>query len=121
MNSLRVHRSRLADALAAELARYHESTLKSKAIYDSSNHLFGRVPMTWMNKWAGGYPVVATKARGNRVETVDGKTLIDFALGDTGAMAGHSPSATAEALQNRYVELGGATMMLPIEIGRAHV
>jgi len=110
-----VNRSQLADALAAELARYHESTEKSKAIYDSSNHLFGHVPMTWMNKWAGGYPVVATKARGNRVETVDGKTLIDFALGDTGAMAGHSPSATAEALQHRYVELGGATMMLPIE------
>jgi glutamate-1-semialdehyde 2,1-aminomutase len=71
--------------------------------------------MTWMNKWAGGYPVVATKARGNRVETIDGATLIDFALGDTGAMAGHSPPATAAALQERYVELGGATMMLPIE------
>jgi glutamate-1-semialdehyde 2,1-aminomutase len=68
-----------------------------------------------MNKWAGGYPVVATKARGNRVETLDGATLIDFALGDTGAMAGHSPPATAAALQERYVELGGATMMLPIE------
>jgi glutamate-1-semialdehyde 2,1-aminomutase len=71
--------------------------------------------MTWMNKWAGGYPVVATKARGNRVETLDGATLIDFALGDTGAMAGHSPPATAAALQERYVELGGATMMLPIK------
>jgi glutamate-1-semialdehyde 2,1-aminomutase len=57
--------------------------------------------MTWMNKWAGGYPVVATKARGNRVETIDGATLIDFALGDTGAMAGHSPPATAAALQER--------------------
>lgn len=71
--------------------------------------------MTWMNKWAGGYPVVAATARGNRIETVDGQTLIDFALGDTGAMAGHSPEPTVRAVQRRFGELGGATMMLPTE------
>lgn len=71
--------------------------------------------MTWMNKWAGGYPVVAVKARGNRVMTVDGQELVDFALGDTGAMAGHSPAATARAVQERFGDLGGATMMLPTE------
>jgi glutamate-1-semialdehyde 2,1-aminomutase len=69
-----VNRSRLADALAAELARYHESTPKSKAIYDSSNHLFGRVPMTWMNKWAGGYPVVANLGVRNTIGTPDANT-----------------------------------------------
>ena len=112
-----VNREKLTKALAHELTRYHEQTKKSKEIYDSADHLYGRVPMTWMNKWAGGYPVVATHARGNRVETVDGQTLIDFALGDTGAMAGHSPAATARAVKQRFIESGGATMMLPTEDG----
>ncbi len=110
-----VDRGKLKAALSAELERYHRQTKRSKEIYDSAEHLYGRVPMTWMNKWAGGYPVVAVKARGNRVETVDGQELVDFALGDTGAMAGHSPAATVAAVQERYANLGGATMMLPTE------
>ncbi len=113
--SREVDRAKLGARLAHELKRYHAQTVKSKEIYDSADHLYGRVPMTWMNKWAGGYPVVGVKARGNRVETVDGQVLIDFALGDTGAMAGHSPEATARAIQHRYTDLGGATMMLPTE------
>ena len=47
--------------------------------------------MTWMAKWAGGHPVYAASARGARIEDVDGHEYVDFALGDTGAMAGHSP------------------------------
>ncbi|MFM6966899.1 MAG: transaminase, partial [Rhodoluna sp.] len=40
---------------------------------------------------------------------------IDFALGDTGAMAGHSAPAVVDAITKRVKELGGMTTMLPTE------
>jgi glutamate-1-semialdehyde 2,1-aminomutase len=54
--------------------------------------------MTWMNKNAGGFPIYLERARGNRVWDIDGFEYVDFALGDTGAMAGHSPEATVTAI-----------------------
>jgi glutamate-1-semialdehyde 2,1-aminomutase len=71
--------------------------------------------MTWMAKWVGGHPVYAAGARGATIEDVDGHRYVDFSLGDTGAMAGHSPAATVAAVQRRLGELGGATLMLPTE------
>lgn len=71
--------------------------------------------MTWMNKWSGGYPLYLESARGNRITDIDGHTYIDFALGDTGAMAGHSPAATVAAVNRRIGELGGITTMMPSE------
>ena len=44
--------------------------------------------MTWMNKAAGDFPLYLSGARGSRVTDIDGREYIDFALGDTGAMAG---------------------------------
>ena len=35
--------------------------------YDAAEHLFGRVPMTWMTKWSGGFPLYLDRASGNRV------------------------------------------------------
>ena len=55
--------------------------------------------MTWMNKWSGGYPLYLATAHGNRVTDIDGHEYVDFALGDTGSMAGHSPAATVAAVQ----------------------
>ena len=69
------------------------------AHYSDARNLFGRVPMTWMNKWPGGFPLYLAGARGNRITDVDGSEYIDFALGDTGAMAGHSPPETVAALR----------------------
>jgi glutamate-1-semialdehyde 2,1-aminomutase len=71
--------------------------------------------MTWMNMWSGGFPLYLDHARGNRVTDVDGHTYVDFALGDTGAMAGHSPAPTVAAVTRRMGELGGITTMLPTE------
>ena len=42
--------------------------------------------------WAGGFPLYLATAHGARLTDVDGNEFIDFCLGDTGAMAGHSPS-----------------------------
>lgn len=71
--------------------------------------------MTWMRKWSGGLPLYLESARGNRITDVDGHTYIDFALGDTAAMTGHSPAPTVAAINRRSAQLGGLTTMLPTE------
>ncbi|MFE1751521.1 transaminase [Streptomyces anandii] len=108
-------RTRLHHLLARESAEAERRNPRSKAAYDRAEHLFGRVPMTWMNKTAGAFPRYLDSARGARVTDVDGHEYIDFCLGDTGAMAGHSPEVVADAVRRRYAELGGATAMLPTE------
>jgi glutamate-1-semialdehyde 2,1-aminomutase len=40
---------------------------------------------------------------------------VDFCLGDTAAMAGHSPAPVVAAVQRRLADLGGASTMLPTE------
>ncbi|WP_327229562.1 transaminase [Streptomyces murinus] len=108
-------RTRLRTLLARESAEAERRNPRSRAAYAGADHLFGRVPMTWMNKTAGAFPRYLAGARGARVSDVDGHEYIDFCLGDTGAMAGHSPAAVTEAVQRRFAELGGATAMLPTE------
>ncbi|MFK0158980.1 transaminase [Streptomyces sp. NPDC090493] len=108
-------RTRLHALLARESAEAERRNPRSRAAYADAGHLFGRVPMTWMNKTAGAFPRYLATARGARVTDVDGHTYIDFCLGDTGAMAGHSPTAVTEAVHRRFAELGGATAMLPTE------
>ena len=110
-----VDRSRLAALLERERASYAELHPRSAAAYGRADHLLGRVPMTWMNMWSGGFPLYLDRAWGNRVVDVDGHEYVDFAMGDTGAMAGHSPQATVEAVTARMGALGGITTMLPTE------
>ncbi len=69
--------------------------------------------MPWMMLWAGGHPVFAAEGHGARITDVDGNEYIDLALGDTGAMAGHSPAATAASVATQGAS--GITMMLPTE------
>lgn len=108
-----IDRGRLDDLLASERTRHLDRTPASRAAYDQADHLLGRVPMTWMNKWSGGYPLYLERAHGNRVVDIDGHEYIDFALGDTGAMAGHSPAGTVDAVVDRLRERGGVTTMMP--------
>ena len=110
-----INRAKLADLNERELATFAERNPKSKAAYDRAEHLFGRVPMTWMNKKAGGFPVYLDRALGNRIWDIDGNEYIDFALGDTGAMAGHSNPVVVEAIEKRIRHQGGLTTMLPTE------
>ncbi|MET9895593.1 transaminase [Streptomyces sp. NPDC006465] len=108
-------RTRLQQLLARESAEAERRNPRSRAAYERADHLFGRVPMTWMNKTAGAFPRYLDTARGARVTDIDGHEYIDFCLGDTGAMAGHSPEVVAEAVRTRFAESGGATAMLPTE------
>jgi glutamate-1-semialdehyde 2,1-aminomutase len=108
-----VDRSVLEGRLVVERAQYARRTPGSQQAFAAADHLFGRVPMTWMNKWSGGYPLYLATAHGNRITDVDGNEYVDFALGDTGAMAGHSPEATVAAVQERIGVAGGITTMMP--------
>src|SRR5690242_8528359 len=110
-----VDRARLAVLTERERAAFIARHPRSAAAYGRADHLFGRVPMTWMNKTAGGFPVYVDRARGARITDIDGHEYIDFCLGDTGAMAGHSPAPVVAAVTRRLGELGGATTMLPTE------
>ncbi|HEX4735585.1 MAG TPA: transaminase [Thermoleophilaceae bacterium] len=111
-----VDRTRLTSALHAEQERFAREHPGSRGLFENAQgSLLGGVPMTWMAKWAGGHPLFAARAGGAWVEDVDGHRYVDFALGDTGAMAGHSPAPVVAAVERRLGDLGGATVMLPTE------
>ena len=69
--------------------------------------------MHWMVRWPGGFPVFAVEAKGARFRDADGLEYVDFCLGDTGAMAGHSPEPTVRAVADQAAR--GITLMLPSE------
>jgi len=106
---------RLDALLARERSSYAAGHPRSAALFGRAAHLFGRVPMTWMTKWSGGFPLYLDSAAGGRITDVDGHSYADFALGDTGAMAGHSAEPVVRAVSRRAGELGGITAMLPTE------
>ena len=108
--------ARLRRLLGQERQRFAAGRPRSLAAHrQAGRHLLGGVPMPWMAKWAGGFPVYLAEAHGARVVDVDGHEYADLCLGDTGAMAGHSPAATVTAVRERLEERGGATVMLPTE------
>jgi glutamate-1-semialdehyde 2,1-aminomutase len=109
-----IDRSRLQRLLADERTAYAAAHPRSAAAYAGAQpNLLGGVPMTWMNMAAGGFPLYLARARGARVTDIDGREYVDFALGDTGAMAGHSPQPTVDAIVRRVQEEGGITAMMP--------
>jgi glutamate-1-semialdehyde 2,1-aminomutase len=77
----------------------------------AKEHLLAGVPMHWMAKWPGGFPLFVSEARGSRFTDVDGHEYVDFCLGDTGAMSGHGPEATLRAIAEQAAR--GITTMLP--------
>jgi len=100
--------------LERELARFEGSHPRSRALAaDARRSLLGGVPMHWMVRWPGGFPVFATEAAGARFLDVDGNEYVDFCLGDTGAMAGHSPAPTVRAVAEQAAR--GITLMVPSE------
>ena len=118
-------RARLQLLITRERAEYRARHPRSAAAYAAAaapeaaggtgGYLLAGVPMTWMRMWSGGFPLYLATASGARLTDIDGNEFLDFCLGDTGAMAGHSPAPVREAVARRYGELGGATTMLPTE------
>ncbi|MCQ3952896.1 aspartate aminotransferase family protein [Chloroflexi bacterium CFX5] len=107
-------RAKLAQALENEEDLFHRAHPKSYELYQRARKsLHGGVPMLWMIRWAGSFPVFVKEAKGARFTDVDGNSYIDFCLGDTGAMTGHSPDATVAAINEQIQK--GITLMLPYE------
>ncbi len=100
--------------MAREQERFAATHAASLECADRAGRsLLGGVPMNWMRRWPGAFPVFAREASGATVVDVDGNTYDDLCLGDTGAMSGHSPVPTARAIEARAAH--GLTMMLPTE------
>jgi glutamate-1-semialdehyde 2,1-aminomutase len=92
-----------------EFARRHP---RSRELHEQARgSLLAGVPMSWMTMWAGGHPIYLDFAEGARLVDVDGNEYADFCLGDTGAMAGHSPAPVMRAIRERV----GLTTMLPTD------
>ena len=105
---------RVKALLALEEARYREERPKSEALFERAKRNFvGGVPMSWMRIWVGAFPVFVERAQGTRLVDVDGHEYIDFCLGDTGALTGHSHPAITKALTDQMGK--GVTHMLPTE------
>lgn len=109
-----IDRTRLAALHAAELRRFTESHPASLALYQrAKGSLLEGVPMHWMAKWAGGFPLFVKEGQGAHFTDVDGHRYLDLCLGDTGAMTGHAPPATVAAVERQAEK--GFTFMLPSE------
>ncbi|MBS1675958.1 MAG: aminotransferase class III-fold pyridoxal phosphate-dependent enzyme [Actinobacteria bacterium] len=106
--------SRVTALTDRELDRFAASHPRSGELRDAAEGaLLSGVPMNWMTRWPGAFPVVFKTASGASLTDVDGNSYVDFCLGDTGAMAGHSPAPTAAAARARLE--WGITTMLPSE------
>lgn len=86
----------------------------SAALAERANaHLLFGVPLHWMRDWGTPFALHVAQASGAQVTDVDGHTRVDFCLGDTGAMFGHSPEPVARALARQATR--GFTTMLASE------
>jgi glutamate-1-semialdehyde 2,1-aminomutase len=109
-----IDRTRLQSLMQREQQKFVADRPKSATLFERARKsLLGGVPMSWMAKWAGAFPPFVREARGAEFFDVDGHRYVDFCLGDTGAMTGHSPSATVSAVEQQARR--GITLMLPSE------
>lgn len=103
---------RLEQLFAKELELFIEKHPESKKLHaKAAGPMMNGVPMSWMKKWPGPYPVYVARAKGAHFSDVDGNDYVDFCLGDTGAMVGHSPDASVSAIKSQLDK--GITFMLP--------
>jgi glutamate-1-semialdehyde 2,1-aminomutase len=109
-----LNRARLHTLHQREEKRFVSTHPRSAELYlRAQTSLLGGVPMSWMNKWAGAFPVFVKSASGAHFTDVDGHDYVDLCLGDTGAMTGHSPQVVTDAVTRRAAD--GMTLMLPTE------
>jgi len=105
---------RLKALLTREQEQFTAAHPRSQALFErAQKSLLGGVPMNWMVRWAGAFPVFVAEASGAHFTDVDGHRYLDLCLGDTGAMTGHAPPASVEAITAQAQR--GITFMLPTE------
>lgn len=103
--------SRALAFLAQERATYTQlNPASAQLAVQAQQHLLFGVPLHWMNDWGTPFALHVAHASGALVTDVDGHSLVDFCLGDTGAMFGHAPAPVAAALVHQATR--GYTTML---------
>lgn len=107
-----IDRDRLARLHAAEEQRFIDLHPRSATLAaEARGSLLAGVPMPWMTRWPGAFPLFVDSAQGGRFTDADGLEYVDLCLGDTGSMTGHCLPAVAEAVRERTER--GITTMLP--------
>lgn len=107
-----IDRQRLAQLHVLEEQRFVDTHPRSAVMAaEARTTLLGGVPMAWMTRWPGAFPLFFDEAHGARFTDVDGHEYVDFCLGDTGAMTGHALPQVADALFAQASR--GITTMLP--------
>ncbi|MFC6044541.1 aspartate aminotransferase family protein [Nocardioides hankookensis] len=105
-------RTRIASLRAQEEELFAELHPRSAELAEQARGpLLAGVPMPWMTRWPGRFPLFFESASGARLTDVDGVEYVDLCLGDTGAMTGHALPQVTEALTARASR--GITTMLP--------
>lgn len=105
-------RARLAALWESELEVFRAQRPRSEEQWERAiRHMPDGVPMLWMAKWPGPWPVYVERASGSHFECVDGIDHVDLCLGDTGAMCGHAPEPSVRAISAQLAK--GSTFMLP--------
>jgi glutamate-1-semialdehyde 2,1-aminomutase len=111
-NSGGIAPARIAELRQKEAAVFRAARPKSaKAFGEGLQDYLGGVPMLWMQDWPTPLPIMVEKAKGATIVDIDGNSLADFCLGDTGSMFGHSPAPVARAIRRQSGR--GLTYMLP--------
>jgi glutamate-1-semialdehyde 2,1-aminomutase len=106
-----INSARLAQIGTREARRYAAGRPLAQATAAAQHDWLGGVPMHWMTDWPMPFPMVVAKAKGAQLTDIDGFTIDDFCLGDTGSMFGHSPAPVARAITAQAKR--GLTYMLP--------
>ncbi len=109
-----IDQDRIAELSRRERERFAAEHPRSRELHERAEaSLLSGVPMNWMTRWPGDFPVFFQNAEGAELADVDGNVYADLCLGDTGAMTGHAPAATVAAVNERLAR--GITAMLPTE------
>ncbi len=100
------------EMVAREAPIYEKQRPRSKAMFEKPEPgFYDQVPQHWMRDWPMPFPFAVAGASGSTLIDIDGNELVDFCLGDTGAMFGHAPQPIVDALSQSGTR--GLTTMLP--------
>ncbi len=109
-----INREKAQQLFEEEQITFKQQHPRSFELYQrAKNSLLAGVPMHWMTRWPGGFPIFVAEAKGATFKDVDGHSYIDLCLGDTGAMTGHAPDAVQPVILEQLSK--GITTMLPSE------
>ena len=105
---------RVSELLAREHERFERQHPRSREVHGrAESDLLSGVPMNWMTRWPGSFPIYVTGAQGAKVTDIDGNDYVDLCLGDTGGDVRPRPGPTVAAIRAQPER--GITTMLPSE------